>query len=70
MKHCGIAPLSYGGQGLSNTNCLPIVCQMLVFWLPDGVAEQDHDSDVDVDDGDVDLAPPHESLQHTTSVTQ
>ena len=55
---------------MSNTNCLPIVCQMLVFWLPDGVAEQDHDSDVDVDDGDVDLAPPHESLQHTTSVTQ
>ena len=42
----------------------------MVFWLPDGVAEQDHDGDVDVDDGDVDLTPPHESLQHTTSVTQ
>ena len=34
--------------------------------LPDGVTEQDHDGDVDVDDGDVDLAPPHESLHQTT----
>ena len=32
------------------------------------MTEQDHDGDVDVDDGDVDLAPPHESLHQKTLV--
>ena len=34
------------------------------------MAEQDHDGDVDVDDGDVDLAPPHESLHQKTLVSR
>ena len=38
---------------------------MKVESLPDGVAEQDHDGDVDVDYGDVHLAPPHTSLRQT-----
>ena len=34
------------------------------------MAEQDHDGDVDVDDGDVDLAPSHESLHQKTLVSR
>ena len=34
------------------------------------MAEQDHDGNVDVDDGDVDLAPPHESLHQKTLVSR
>ena len=66
----GIAHFGRKGKGWGT----PALCQLFAKyycgWLPDGVAEQDHDGDVDVDDGDVDLAPPHESLHQKTLVTQ